>query len=180
MLSLIYLLCSSCTNKQVEENGKITSIYALMDNGTEDEVLQNRNNGIIIADTLKIYDIKGKQLYLKNIVKKHRVLILKYSAADCGKCIEFTLSELKKVHMNNVIIIVSDFPIRYLNTYLRDNKIETPVFIVDTFGLPLESESVPFFFALNADMKVSHSFIPRMEYQEKTKMYFESIIHILE
>jgi hypothetical protein len=123
----------------------------------------------------------GDTVFLKDLVSKNSMLILRYPIASCKPCSDTLLvfiEKLSKVIGNNRIGIISS----YINPrdfhYQSLNSKSTAKFYNSRdghFGIDSTINNSPYFFVLNEQLEITHFFIPNISFPGIITTYFEII-----
>ncbi len=118
------------------------------------EKLQLLSEGNFLKDSIEIYTISKKELFLKELIGKDQILILRYSEYDCYSCYEGFWSVFKEFQNEypeiQIILLAKYNNLRDLNLFIDRIGFKGQVYLLkEKLDLPIENFKAPFFFLLN-------------------------------
>ncbi|HCT30765.1 MAG TPA: hypothetical protein DIW31_08520 [Bacteroidales bacterium] len=157
----------------------LSSMKDLKVNMLEDAITQSlTSEDLTIRNNITIDNGEASTL-LNNVVGSKPRLILRYSELNCQACIDVQLASLNKlaykIGKENIIILASYKAIANMTKFKRINKLDMSIYNVDSIGLPLEKENIPFYFIIDQNKKTKLTFVPYKEFPSLTEKYFELI-----
>lgn len=137
------------------------------------------NEGLDVKN-IKLYygNDTSKTVFLYDLIKKP-TLIYYVSGKMCSDCIRFGVNKTKEYfgefeNNPNAILITTDVMPRE-KKFLYNNHCYSYVDNSETLNLPIEATSVPFFFVMETDRKVSMFFLPDSTNPIYTEKYLEIV-----
>ncbi len=101
---------------------------------------------------------------IKDFLTNSPVLFLRFTEFSCSVCVEQTLNKIKnlpRIFLNGkFVIIASNSNVRNLLSYMNNNNIKYPVYILedDNLPVPLEKLNFPYLFVLDNSTKATNIF----------------------
>ncbi len=140
-----------------------------------------RYSGTAVPKNLKVVPEDGIARDLKEVVLKHRkVILFSFSETHCGSCWEAELEKIKKLKQTknalyDKIIVISKYTNNRHLTILKDlKKIDFEIYNIQGEML-LNDLNMPFYFLLDSDFIYKDFFIPIKELPNLTDQYFEAM-----
>ncbi len=158
------------------ELNEIIEQYSIVENKTNDKIIRN----------FPIINEKGETLLLSSLLTSNK-LIYRFSELHCDSCIIKEFENLRKCiateGLKNIIILCYYQNPRNLNIFKRINRLqdfEIYNLVDNNIGeLELENSGVPYFFVLNKEFKISNTFIPLKEANQRTDDYLKRVSTLL-
>ena len=150
---------------------------------SSDQIASLYNTGLMLDPHLLLTCVDGEKQELGSLPEPGRRLVLYFSMQNCLQCVKYMLPVLKQLTeetgAEKVICMINSHSRREVSLFNRDNGLDGLVFIVDSLGLPLEKENLPFFFVIDENLKTNYVYIPRGEMTEQTAAYLKLMKHVL-
>ena len=132
-----------------------------------------------LSEDIIVKNMKNRDVVMRDIFNINKVLVLRYSNADCSSCIKYALDEfvnfVKMIDVNRAIIISSMSPVRDLAIMASTEDIKNNIYSALQLGLPFENQGTPFMFIMDEKLTPQFFFVPRSEFPELTREYFRMI-----
>lgn len=161
----------------VNEKNKIETNRMIL-NG-EDQITGFRDTSIDLSPDIQLIDSAGCVKKIKQEFKKVKKLVLYFDTSDCMACVELILPSLKKlmheVGESKVCFLITSQNRREVSVFKHINKLNNPIYEVQSLGLSLENENTPFFFILDEQLKTNYVYIPRRDMLQQTEKYLNLI-----
>ena len=144
--------------------------------------IQIENNFFSLDKGIILINMKGDTFKLEDVISD-KMLVFRYSMLNCGACIQKEFENInytkfdKELQRKNIMFIAFYQEIRDLIVTYRSLKLDIPIYIISNneLGMPIEKNNIPFYFAINENLKVNYVFIPERDKNELTLQYLNSI-----
>jgi len=148
--------------------------------------VENNTNDKILKDFSIINE--NKDTLLLSSLLTYPKLIYRFSELHCDSCINHEFVNLRKqitsdgLELKDVIIICYYQNHRNMNIFKRINKLqdfEVYNLMNDNVGdLEIEDIGVPYFFVIDSEFKISNTFIPLKEVNQRTDDYLKRVSNL--
>lgn len=146
------------------------------------ESLSYKLNNTLINNTF-VYDISNDICFLKELLDSPKI-ILHYSELTCMDCVDQEVKNLKSLNEQigneNIVILASYYNKRDLFVFKRVNGlVDNLVFNIkeNATGMVTDSLNIPVIMVLDSSLVVRESFIPDIDFPERSKKYYNTIIN---
>ncbi len=142
---------------------------------------QKTNSSILnIKDNLVSVDHKVR---FDSLLRAHNELaILRINDSNCGLCIEVELEEIlsfkAKLNTNQIVVFASFESERNLKLMTKGlSGSGIPIFTIDygELKLPADEVNAPYYFTINSNHIVNHTFVPIRGIEPLNESYFNAI-----
>lgn len=138
-----------------------------------------RIEGNKIEEVVKFKDLSEKRMF-EGMLKENKFIYL-FSEANCNECIHKEIENLTNSEVglkNNTIFLIDSDNRRFASVFVKTNKIEFPVFVVDlTYNDNRKLDIPPFYFIVDSETRrINSVFFPRKVDNSATKMYFKKVV----
>lgn len=147
--------------------------------------LNLKMTGLKAPDT-DCVEVQKMRKNLYDIVNDKPLLIYRLNGSNCTTCNNDVLLQLKNELLSifsddKMIVLSSQHGKRDLLIFKRKNNIKFPIYLIPekSFDWIVEEHSVPYFFVLHHDMKISHIYVPNNDYTDLNKLYLEEVKRFL-
>jgi hypothetical protein len=141
-----------------------------------------KNDEIYLPDTLKLLDMKGNSLSIKDLASKHSV-VYRYTSSNCGTCVSKDFNSIKQVlgkikHPELFCFIVTGYARRDVLLTFKSLEIDCAVyFLAQTdIGITIDNYSLPYYFRLNPDLRISNVFVPVTWNHGLSEFYLQTML----
>jgi hypothetical protein len=162
----------------------ISEISFLNHNLNEDQKILLENECCILDTSLCFVNLKNQTIPINSLPLTGRYLVLFFSSDHCSDCVNYGLSQIKTLILDNgidkVLLFASRYQLRDLYVFAHSNKFsDSMVYNIESLKIPIEQINQPFMFLLDDELTVSHFFIPRKEIPEHTNYYLGIVKFIM-
>lgn len=181
---LLFICLVACTSNNNED--KVNSAESgLIETIATDLYFEQKTNSVIlnIKDSLESVDHK---IRFDSLMAAHNELaILRINDSNCGLCIEVELEEIlafkTKLGTNQIAVFAtfkSERNLKLITKGLSGSGI--PIFTIDygELKLPVDEANAPYYFTINSNHIVNHTFIPVRGIESLNESYFNAISSI--
>ncbi len=144
-----------------------------------DGITKNLEYNFVKLDKNLELQNKGDSLLLSELNIIRPKLVLRYSELNCNVCVDSQFETLnrvtKQIGEENILIFGSYSKLDDLNRFKRINNIHLEIYNLKNIGLSIDDENIPYYFVLDSSLVVKDLFIPKDEYPDLTKSFFELI-----
>lgn len=165
----------------------VNGLNSEIENLNKKAKIQIENNFFSLDKGIKLINLRGDTLKLEDVISD-KTLVFRYSMLNCGACIQKEFENIiytnfdRELQKKNIIFIAFYQELRDLIVTYRSLKLDIPIYIVSNneLGMPIEkNNNIPFYFAINENLKVNYVFIPERDKDELTLQYLKSIKNYL-
>lgn len=168
--NLNFKLESLKSNLKLEkDNSEITFKTYLLDNNTPIKLSIYNYSNINPRSTFKIDKLKFP------------LLVYRFSELNCSSCVEsalkITSDFFRDKYAERVLFLIDGRNQKYLDQFMRLNKIKNIMLSLRLNELPLSAEnsSQPYMFVLNSENTAHHIFFPDKQNDHQTEEYLKAI-----
>lgn len=111
-------------------------------------------------------DIETRDSFLvSSLMENKAILLFRFRETHCDLCVNKFMDLLKEIPddfpSQNLVVLCGYGNVHEYRTFVRKNNLRMPIFNIQEIpDLPIERKDNPYFFVLDAEMKIKNIFIP--------------------